>query len=228
MISHAISGKSFPRRFNQLRFPAVYSRDGKAIGHRTDRSHVRARLTSGLHPISAAAWGGSHKEKSPELLSGLKSKAVYHSRARASLRNRHHGPSSMGFEDEVEQSFDRICPRARTVLGTRRTHRQQSLRLARYLHFPHQPACIIHNADVRVIDRNAKLPTIPILISSCPVRSSERKGYGVVSVLSGVAYANYFSAPEARRSVITGKPASASALNSHCAVAFLCAVARTR
>jgi len=46
----------------------------------------------------------------------------YHSRARASLRNRHHGPSSMGFEDEVEQSFDRTCPRARTVQGTRRTH----------------------------------------------------------------------------------------------------------
>ena len=29
------------------------------------------------------------------------------SRARASLRNRHQGPSSMGFEDEVEQSFGR-------------------------------------------------------------------------------------------------------------------------
>jgi hypothetical protein len=46
----------------------------------------------------------------------------YHSRARASLRNRHRGPSSMGFEEEVEQSFDRTCPRARTVQGTRRTH----------------------------------------------------------------------------------------------------------
>ena len=30
-------------------------------------------------------------------------------RARASLRNRHQGPSSMGFEDEVEQSFGRPC-----------------------------------------------------------------------------------------------------------------------
>jgi hypothetical protein len=28
-------------------------------------------------------------------------------RARASLRNRHHGPSSMEFEDEVEQSEER-------------------------------------------------------------------------------------------------------------------------
>jgi hypothetical protein len=31
------------------------------------------------------------------------------SRARASLRNRHEGPSIMGFEDEVEQSFGRPC-----------------------------------------------------------------------------------------------------------------------
>src|ERR1017187_10462064 len=31
------------------------------------------------------------------------------SRARASLRNRHQGPSSMGFEDEVEQSLGRPC-----------------------------------------------------------------------------------------------------------------------
>ena len=30
-------------------------------------------------------------------------------RARASLRNRHQGPSIMGFEDEVEQSFRRPC-----------------------------------------------------------------------------------------------------------------------
>src|SRR5439155_20654782 len=31
------------------------------------------------------------------------------SRARASLRNRHQGPSIMGFEDEVEQSLGRTC-----------------------------------------------------------------------------------------------------------------------
>jgi hypothetical protein len=31
------------------------------------------------------------------------------SQARASLRNRHIGPSIMGFEDEVEQSFPRHC-----------------------------------------------------------------------------------------------------------------------
>ena len=32
-----------------------------------------------------------------------------HSRARASLRNRHTGPTIMGFEDEVERSFRRPC-----------------------------------------------------------------------------------------------------------------------
>ena len=31
------------------------------------------------------------------------------SRARASLRNRHYGPSTMGFEDEAEQSLGRPC-----------------------------------------------------------------------------------------------------------------------
>src|SRR5471030_2432939 len=31
------------------------------------------------------------------------------SRARASLRNRHQGPSSMGFENEAEQSLGRPC-----------------------------------------------------------------------------------------------------------------------
>src|SRR3974390_1519169 len=32
-----------------------------------------------------------------------------HSRARASLRTRHQGPSIMGFEDEAEQSIGRPC-----------------------------------------------------------------------------------------------------------------------
>jgi hypothetical protein len=34
------------------------------------------------------------------------------SQARASLRNRHQGPSSMGFENEAEQSFGRPCRQA--------------------------------------------------------------------------------------------------------------------
>src|SRR5262249_56805355 len=36
-------------------------------------------------------------------------RALCRLRARASLRTRRQGPSSMGFEDEVEQSFGRPC-----------------------------------------------------------------------------------------------------------------------
>ena len=43
-----------------------------------------------------------------------------HSRARASLRNRHTGPTIMGFEDEVERSFRRPC--RRQVQADMRTH----------------------------------------------------------------------------------------------------------
>ena len=43
-----------------------------------------------------------------------------HSRARASLRNRHTGPSIMGFEDEVERSLGRPC--RRQVQADMRTH----------------------------------------------------------------------------------------------------------
>src|SRR6202451_2371798 len=41
-------------------------------------------------------------------------------RARASLRNRHQGPSSMGFEDEAEQSLGRPC--RLTDSGSKRTY----------------------------------------------------------------------------------------------------------
>jgi len=34
-----------------------------------------------------------------------------------------------------------------------RQYRQQSFRLARYLHFPHHPARVIHNADAGRLDR---------------------------------------------------------------------------
>src|SRR4029077_4392055 len=44
------------------------------------------------------------------------------SRARASLRNRHLGPSIMGFEDEVEQSLGRPCREERQVQADMRTY----------------------------------------------------------------------------------------------------------
>jgi hypothetical protein len=49
------------------------------------------------------------------------------SRALASLRNRHQGPSIMGFEDEVEQSFGRPCRqcdcRSQAAVRTHLIHR---------------------------------------------------------------------------------------------------------
>jgi len=44
------------------------------------------------------------------------------SRARASLRNRHMGPSIMGSEDKVEQSLGRPCRSWRQVQADMRTH----------------------------------------------------------------------------------------------------------
>src|SRR3954454_17435867 len=35
-------------------------------------------------------------------------------------------------------------------------HRQESISFTRHPHFPHDPACVIHNADTRHIDRNVQ------------------------------------------------------------------------
>src|ERR1035441_7212586 len=40
------------------------------------------------------------------------------------------------------------------VVGGVRQHLQQSFRFARHLHFPHDPARVIHNADAGLLDRN--------------------------------------------------------------------------
>jgi hypothetical protein len=56
------------------------------------------------------------------------------SRARASLRTRHHGPSIMGFEDEVEQSFGRPCRRCNGRL--KRTNELTSSIVPRGTSFP--------------------------------------------------------------------------------------------
>src|ERR1700693_1636315 len=42
------------------------------------------------------------------------------------------------------------------VVGGVLQHSQQSVRFARYLYFPHDPACVIHNADTRFLDRNVQ------------------------------------------------------------------------
>jgi hypothetical protein len=51
-------------------------------------------------------------------------------------------------------SLDAVPARA----PRRRQHRQQRLRFARRLYFPHDPARIIHNADARLLDRHPKHP----------------------------------------------------------------------
>src|SRR5665811_747868 len=42
------------------------------------------------------------------------------------------------------------------VVAEARQHRQQRLGFARRLYFPHGPACIIHNADARLLDRHVE------------------------------------------------------------------------
>jgi len=51
----------------------------------------------------SAVWGQALSGYPPPL------RCRCRSRARASLRNRHQGPSIMGFEDEAEQSYGRPC-----------------------------------------------------------------------------------------------------------------------
>jgi hypothetical protein len=43
-------------------------------------------------------------------------------------------------------------PNPLEVVARVRQRCQQRFRLARHLHFPHEPACIIHNADARLLD----------------------------------------------------------------------------
>src|SRR6266702_7032016 len=62
--------------------------------------------------LYSAVWGQALSDHPP-----LRCRC--HSRARASLRNRHQGPSIMGFEDEVEQSLGRPC--RQTNSGSKRT-----------------------------------------------------------------------------------------------------------
>src|SRR5438552_14603971 len=42
------------------------------------------------------------------------------------------------------------------VVGGVLQHRQQCFRLTRHLYFPNDLACIIHNADARLLDRNVQ------------------------------------------------------------------------
>src|SRR6266403_5706454 len=61
------------------------------------------KRTYGVRSVMSAVWGQALSDYPPPL------RCRCRSRARASLRNRHQGPSIMGFEDEAEQSLPRPC-----------------------------------------------------------------------------------------------------------------------
>src|SRR4029453_10634472 len=91
-MAHAMRRKTAALRY----FSPLYVRYGSKV---TDQSRQR------LRPISASLIG-----RLGQALSGYPPlQCRCRSRARASLRNRHHGPSIMGFEDQVAQSLPRPC-----------------------------------------------------------------------------------------------------------------------
>src|SRR5215471_477944 len=47
-------------------------------------------------------------------------------------------------------------PNSLEVVGGVLQHRQQRFRFARHLYFPNDLACVIHNADARLLDRNVQ------------------------------------------------------------------------
>src|SRR5262249_50281392 len=47
-------------------------------------------------------------------------------------------------------------PNSLEVVGEVLQHRQQCFRFARHLYFPNDLACVIHNADARLLDRNVQ------------------------------------------------------------------------
>src|SRR5262249_49316347 len=61
------------------------------------------------------------------------------SRARASLRSRHQGPSIMGFEDEVEQSNGRPCRQCNGRFKPTYELTSYCRRVAQHLHVLHPP-----------------------------------------------------------------------------------------
>jgi hypothetical protein len=100
------------------------------------------------------------------------------SRARASLRNRHQGPSIMGFEDEAEQSLRRPCCRSNS--RTKRTCELASSIVPRGTSF-HSSVdlglppialilCAPHAAAVSLVQRNS----VPSTHMRCIITASRR------------------------------------------------------
>src|ERR1700730_15881906 len=71
---------------------------------------VMTRLAQSGHTETVCYLSASLIGRPGQALSGYPPlQCRCHSRARASLRTRHQGPSIIGFDDEVEQSFGRPC-----------------------------------------------------------------------------------------------------------------------
>src|SRR6266480_6997150 len=67
--------------------------------------------------------------------------------------------STQIFGESAEQPLRQrssFQPNSLEVVGEVLQHRQQRFRFARHLYFPNDLACVIHNADARVLDRNVQ------------------------------------------------------------------------
>ena len=92
---------------------------GRPCRQTNGRSSRHCELTSSIVPRGTSFHRSVELEFPPSLI-GHSGSSTFRlspplqcrcrSRARASLRNRHQGPSIMGFEDEVEQSFASALP----------------------------------------------------------------------------------------------------------------------
>src|SRR5690348_5719161 len=107
VLLFGIGTRALPRRDSMTRWNNLLG--GLAV-NRTAGTKRTYELTSSIVPRGTSFHRFSNRR------SGIKRFQTIHqckcrcrSRARASLRNRHQGPSTMGFDDEVEQSFGRPC-----------------------------------------------------------------------------------------------------------------------
>src|SRR5258707_14091803 len=64
-------------------------------------------------------------------------------------------PASASAEQPLRQRSS-FQPNSLEVVGEVLQHRQQRFRFARHLYFPNDLACVIHNADARLLDRNVQ------------------------------------------------------------------------
>jgi hypothetical protein len=64
--------------------------------------------------------------------------------------------SAMNLPKPAGDSANTVPPNSLEVVGEILQRRQQRFRFARHLYFPNDLACVIHNADARLLDRNVQ------------------------------------------------------------------------